>query len=260
MSTELEASSRAHTHSRASSSGRLQSSANEAMLAVTSEQLVRRRPRDGQRVLARAPAGTGGRPPNPPAGRRTSARWPSPTGRAGSRGRPIGSSPSNGSVDSLVSSGGRRRIGPGAGAIEVRTVRHDSRARSVQSPRPTGTQVSRRPSGETGMPVASITLSSATRASCSSWIRWIGSTLASALPPVATLRAKDRVISHWLGALVPSMFIRSPSSDWNGFPASPGSGGAMPSCYGDELISRCIGVADRPGPPTWSGWPTRVGW
>ena len=57
--------------------------------------------------------------------------------------------------------------------------RQDSSARRVQSPRPTGTQVSRRPSGDTGMPVASITLSSATRASCSRRIRWIGSTLGS---------------------------------------------------------------------------------
>ncbi len=80
--------------------------------------------------------------------------------------------------------------------MAARTVRHDSRARMVQSPRPTGTQVSRRPSGVTGIPVASITLSSATRDSCSTWIRWTGSTLASGVPPVATLRAKARVISH----------------------------------------------------------------
>ena len=131
------------------------------------------------------------------------------------------------------SSAGAEGIGPGAGVIAVRTARHDSSARSVQSPRPTGTQVNLRPSGDTGMPVASITLSSATRASCSSLILWTGSTFASAVPPVATLRAKDLVISHWFGALVPSMFIRSPSKDWNGFPASPGSGGAIPSCYGE---------------------------
>ncbi len=115
--------------------------------------------------------------------------------------------------------------------------RHDSRARSVQSPRPTGTQVRRRPSGATGMPVDSITFSSATRDSCSTWIRWMGSTLGCDTPPVATLRAKERVISHWSGALVPSMFIRSPSSDWNGFPESPGSGGAITSCYDDEASS-----------------------
>ena len=98
-----------------------------------------------------------------------------------------------------------------------------------------GTQVRRRPSGAVGMPVASVTLSSATRASCSSRIRWTGSTLASASPPVATLSAKERTISHWLGPLVPSMFIRSPSSDWNGLFGSPWSGGAITSCYGDAL-------------------------
>ena len=86
------------------------------------------------------------------------------------------------------------------------------------------------------MPVASITFSSATRANCSRRIRWVGSTFGSAVPPVATLRAKERVISHWLGALVPSMFMRSPSKDWNGLPASPGSGGAMLSCYGEETL------------------------
>ncbi len=36
------------------------------------------------------------------------------------------------------------------------------------------------------------------------------------------------------GPLDPSMFIRSPSSDWNGLPGSPGSGGVMGPCYGDS--------------------------
>ncbi len=85
------------------------------------------------------------------------------------------------------------------------------------------------------MPVDSITLSSATRDSCSTCIRSMGSTLDSDVPPVATLRANERVISHWSGALVPSMFIRSPSNDWNGFPISPESVGAITSCYDDEV-------------------------
>ena len=125
---------------------------------------------------------------------------------------------------------------PGA-AIAASSGRHDSRARRVQSPRPTGTQVRRRPSGATGMPVDSLTFSSATRDSCSTWIRSMGSTLGCDTPPVATLRANERVISHWSGALVPSMFMRSPSSDWNGFPESPGSVGAISSCYDDEAPS-----------------------
>ena len=57
MSTELEASSRAQTHSRASSSGRLQSAANEAMFSVDQDELVGRGPRDGQRVLAECSVG-----------------------------------------------------------------------------------------------------------------------------------------------------------------------------------------------------------
>ena len=67
--------------------------------------------------------------------------------------------------------------------------------------------------------------------------------LSSGAPPVATLRANERVISHWLGALVPSMFMRSPSRDWKGFPDSPGSGGVIPSCYGEESppVSAAVG-------------------
>ena len=119
----------------------------------------------------------------------------------------------------------------------------------VQSPLLTGTQVRRRPSDETGMPVASTTFSSATRASCSSWILWMGSTLGSGVPPVATLRAKVRIISHWLGPLVPSMFMRSPSRDWNGLEGSPWSGGAITSCYGDDDST---GAAPLPAPRvTW---------
>ena len=159
-----------------------------------------------------------------------------------SRGMPAGT---NETVP-IVYRGVMYTVSPGAGVMAAKRVLHDSRARKVQSPRLTGTQVRRRPSGDTGMPVASVTLSSATRASCSSRILWTGSTLASGIPPVATFRANERVISHWFGALVPSMFMRSPSNDWNGFPASPGSGGAMPSCYGDELASGA------PGP----AWPT----
>ncbi len=60
---------------------------------------------------------------------------------------------------------------------------------------------------------------------------------------MATLRAKERVISHWFGALVPSMFMRSPSNDWNGLPPSPDSGGAMGSCYGDGAGSGASGSA-----------------
>ena len=131
-------------------------------------------PRGGPAGTGRGPAGRGGRPPTRPAARRTSARWPWPTGRAGRRGHPSGRRRRTGRATARPRPVPGGASGPGAGAMAVRTVRHDSRARRVQSPRPTGTQVSRRPSGETGMPVASMTLSSATRASCSSRIRWIG--------------------------------------------------------------------------------------
>ena len=82
------------------------------------------------------------------------------------------------------------------------------------------------------MPVASTTFSSATRESCSTWIRRMGSTLASGVPPVATLRANERVVSQVSGPFDPSMFIMSPSSDWNGLLGSPGSGVVMGPCYG----------------------------
>ncbi len=57
MSTELEASSRAQTHTRASSSGRLQSAAKAAMFSVTRRSSSDGRPGDGQRVLAQGPLG-----------------------------------------------------------------------------------------------------------------------------------------------------------------------------------------------------------
>ncbi len=243
VNTELDASSRAHTHTRASSSGRLQSSANEAMFEVTSNSSS-----DGAQGTARGywPSARWERwPTTDPTcspkniGPMAVAHWPSRLPIP-----PIGSSPSNGSGESWSGSGGVGGAVPRAGTMADRIGRHDSRARTVQSPRPTGIQVSRRPSGDTGIPVASMTLSSATRDSCSRRIRWIGSTLGSASPPVATLRANDRVISHWSGALVPSMFIRSPSSDWNGFPESPVSGGAMGPCYGEE--------PDPCASPSWS--------
>ena len=142
--------------------------------------------------------------------------------------------------------------GPATGVIAVSIVRHESSARTVQSLRPTGTQASLRPSGDTGIPVASTTLSSATRESCSSRMRWTGSTLVSVSPPVATLTAKDRVISHWFGALVPSMFIRSPSSDWNGFPESPVSGGAIDPCYGEDPSSGASPSLSARTTETWS--------
>ncbi len=86
---------------------------------------------------------------------------------------------------------------PGAGTVMAdKTGRQASSARAVQSPRPTGMQVRRRPSEETGMPVVSVTCSSATRANSSSRIRCSGSTFGSAAPPVATFKPKARVSSH----------------------------------------------------------------
>ena len=232
VSTVLEASSRAQTQTSASSSGRLQSSAKEVMLAVT-----RRSSSDGAQGSANGywPRVRCARcPTTEPTcspkniGPIAVAHWPMSPARPR-----VGSSSNRSGV--CAGSVGGAAVGVGLGAaIAVSIGRHDSSARAVQSPLPTGTQVRRRPSGETGMPVVSITLSSATRESCSTRIRWMGSTLGSAVPPVATLSANDRVISHWSGAVDPSMFIRSPSRDWKGFPASSCSGGAIPSCYGEE--------------------------
>ncbi len=237
LSTVLVASSRAHTHSTASSSGRLQSEANCGDVGGNQQELVRRRPRHRQRVLAEGPLrqvaddraglqpdehGADGRHPLAEHGGHAPGRVVAHRVETGHPGR-------------------RRRLAAPAGGGAARadsTGRHDSRARSVQSPRPTGTHVSRRPSGVTGMPVASTTFSSATRDSCSTWIRWTGSTLASGVPPVATLRANERVVSQVSGPFDPSMFIMSPSSDWNGLLGSPGSGVVMRSMLRPDPATR----------------------
>ena len=239
-------------------SGRLQSGANSAMLAVTSSSSS-----EGAhgRASGYCPSVRCDRwPTTEPTcrpknmGPMAEAHWPSMAAMP-----PVGSRPGRGPAPRRLRSGaaappatglGHGRPGPGA------TTRGPG---AVQSPRPTGTQVSRRPSGVTGMPVASITFSSATRESCSTWIRWSGSTLDSGVPPVATLRAKARVISQWSGPFEPSMFIRSPSSDWNGFPGSPGSGGAMSPCYGPRPrapVRRPRRCGQSARAPPWCSWST----
>ncbi len=110
--------------------------------------------------------------------------------------------------------------------------------RSVHWVRLTGTMVMPVPVGETTSPLALATWSSATRASCSSWIRATGSTFGSGCPSLAIDAASWRAASHDTGPCCCcwNMRARSPR---NGTPlkgSSPGPTG--PSAATRGMVGR----------------------
>ena len=143
---------------------------------------------------------------------------------------------------------GRRLVG---GDIFSMSGRHDSMAAMAQAPRPTAVKRTGCSPLPSARPVASTTWSSATRASSSSAMRRIGSTLGSGAPSVATPWAMARAASSQGVPPCPTAIILSRSLRKGGMEL-PGSFMATTACYGEEAS---VTSTDRKAPwrYTWQG-------
>ena len=249
VSTELEASSRAHTQSSASSSGRLQSAANVAMLAVT-----RRSSSDGahgtaKRVLAEGPLGEVAhhRADLQPEEHRSDGGGP--LAEQARRGRPSGSSPPNGSAVERRPVGRRR-----AGRAGCRGHGRQERPPRVEGPEGPVTPAHRHAGqpaavGRDGHAGGLGHVELRHPGQLLERILWTGSTLASGVPPVATLRAKERVISHWLRRVGPEHVHQVAEQGLERVARVPGFGRCHAAHATARSRLRCIGVGLAPVPP-----------